>query len=175
MGAIKFALKILGTHAIMSIVQIALMPALFGIWQDKELYQWLIGLIYIGVFWVIVYADISYASHNDVKRDRYHPSKGFISGLVASIPSVILFLLAMVFNSQDPNYFEIALRVWLVPYIKIFTTFDSSMPTVAIIPILLFPILCGLSYLDGPRRRRKVLDAIEKSESMRAEKSKVNK
>lgn len=173
MGVIKFGLKILGTHVIMFIVQIALMPALFGIWQDKELYQWLIGLLYIGVFWLIIYADVSYASQNDIKRGRYYPSKGFISGLIASIPDIILYLLAMAFVSQEPNYFEVALRVWLVPYIKIFTTFTDAMPAVAIAPILIFPILCGLSYLDGPRRRKKILDAIEKSESMRAEKSKV--
>ena len=175
MAVVKFGLKILGTHAVMSIVQIALMPALFGIWQDKELYQWLIGLIYIGVFWIIIYADISYASQNDVKRGRYHPSKGFISGLIASIPGIILYLLAMAFASQKVNYFEVALRVWLVPYIKIFTSFDDFMPAVAIVPILLFPILCGLSYLDGPRRRKKVLDVIEKTEAMKAEKSKVKK
>jgi len=177
METTKLGLKLLGTHAIMSIVQVLLMPALFGIWQDKPIYQWLIGIIYICIFWLIVYADASYTSQNDLKRDRYFPYKGFIGGLIASIPALILYFVALIFpETQDGfNFFEVTLRVWLVPYIKIFTTFENLMPSIAIIPILLFPIGCGISYLDGPRRRKKILDAIDKSESMRTEKSKVRK
>jgi len=172
-----FSLKLLGTHAILSIVQIALMPALFGLWQEQPIYQWFMGIFYIAVFWLIIYADVSHTSQNDLKRDRYAPYKGFLNGMIASIPALVLYIIAMIYPSINDgvNYFAVALRIWLVPYIKIFTTFEDLMPAIAIFPILLFPIGCGLSYLDGPRRRKKILDAIDKSDSMRAEKSKVRK
>ena len=173
----KFSLKLLGIHAIMSVVQFFLMPSLFGIWQEQPIYQWFMGIFYIAVFWLIIYADVSHTSQNDLKRGRYAPHKGFINGMIASIPALALYFIAMIFPSisDDFNYFAVALRIWLVPYIKIFTSFEDLMPAIAIIPILLFPIGCGLSYLDGPRRRKKILDAIDKSDSLRAEKSKVRK
>ena len=48
------------------------------------------------------------------------------------------------------------------------------MPGIFIIPILLFILGAGISYMDGSRRRKKILDIIDKSNAMREEKSKVN-
>jgi heme/copper-type cytochrome/quinol oxidase subunit 2 len=152
------------------------MPSLFGIFEKNQIYQWFIGLVYIAVFWLIVYADMSSKGLDDSKKDSYAHYKGFIIGLFASIPGIILYVLAVTVQpaTNSINWFSTALRVWLVPYTKIFITFEKFMPDIAIIPVLLFPLVSGISYIDGIRKRKKILKAIEKSDTLKAQKSKVN-
>ena len=173
MGTGKLGLKLIGTHAIMSIVEFFLMVPLIGLW-DNQIYQWAVGLILMLFFWVVIYSDINYTSQNELKRDLFWKPKGFYIGLIASIPALTLYIAAFLIKGEF-NYAEVALRIWLAPYTRIFVSFENLMPYIAIIPIVLLPILSGLSYLDGPRKRKKILDAIEDSDARRAEKSKVDK
>lgn len=168
----KLSLRLIGTHAIMSIVQFVLMLPLLAILQENELYQWGIGLLFIAIFWLIIYADMSQNGQEDTQLDSYNPTKGFLAGLIAAIPGIILYFATLIYRG-DLNWFNIILRVWLSPYIKIFTSFEGQMPHPAIIVNMLLPIISGISYLDGPRRRQKVLDAIERSNKMKTEKSKI--
>ena len=174
MGLSKLSLRLIGTHAIMSIVVFFLIIPLMSVWENNAIYQWLVGLVFIAFFWFIIYSDVSYTSQKELKRDMFWKPKGFIIGLIASIPALILYVLSIIIEAKI-NYADIALRVWLSPYTKIFITFEDQMPYIAIIPIVILPILSGFSYLDGLRRRKKVLDAIKESEALRAEKSKVDK
>ncbi len=178
MGYGKFGGKLLGTHTLMSVIQIFLYFLLFGVFES-EIYQWLMGIFFILLFWLVIYADASYYGQNDLKRGTFNKVKGFISGLIASIPGTVVYIGAVVFeifrtNEQSVNFMEIALRIWLIPYIKLYVTFENVMPYIMIVFILFFPIVSGLSYLDGIRRRDKILKAIEKREAMRSELSKRN-
>lgn len=169
----KFALKLLGTHALMTVVQFFLYLILFGIFVDSAIYQWFMGIFFIALFWLVVYADVSHAGQNDLKREVYSASRTVIAACWAALPGIVLYA---------AHYFYeplvIALRLWQIPYIKIFVTLDAIrpdwVPHAALIAILLFPAGVLLCYLDGPRRRKKILAAIEKSEALRAEKSKRN-
>lgn len=175
MSILKLSLKVLGTHLIMSLIQVALMPAFFGILQKNEVYQWIIGIIYIAIFWLVIYADTSSKGLDDAKADKYKPYKGFIAGLIACIPAFILYIGALVYptNTNGINWFQPALRIWLVPYIKIFTSFEEAMPHIAMVMALLLPLVTGISYMDGLRKRQKILMAIEKTDALRNEKSKL--
>jgi hypothetical protein len=170
MGYGKFGLKLLGSHVLMSIVQFFLYFLIFGVFPDSELYQWIIGIFFIALFWLIIYADASHYGQNDLKRGNFHKSKGFISGIVASIPGIVLYLLAITLPSVW--IFEVVLRTYLIPYIKLIITFENSMPTISIIFILFFPLVTGFSYLDGIRRRKRIQEAIAKKDAMRGELSK---
>lgn len=173
MKRIKTGLKLIATHAIIAIVEFFLLIPLLGIWENSKIYQWSVGFLFIAIYWFILYADISYTGQNDVKRGRFNKVNGFLIGLVATIPSVIFLVLSFIIKS-DINWMEIILRVWLSPYTKLFVHFEQAMPLFSIIVILLLPIVTGISYLDGPRRRKKITDAIEKSDALRHEKSKVD-
>ncbi|NLC44677.1 MAG: hypothetical protein GX783_10395 [Clostridiales bacterium] len=170
MGYGKFGLKLFGSHVLMSVVQFFLYFLIFGVFPDSELYQWIIGIMFIALFCLVIYADASHYGQNDLKRDRFSKSKGFIAGLIASIPGLILYILALALPSVW--LFDVLLRAYLIPYIKLIITFQSSMPAVSIIFILFFPIVTGLSYLDGIRRRNKIKEAIAKKDAMRGELSK---
>ena len=170
MGYGKFGLKLFGSHVLMSVVQFFLYFLIFGVFPDSELYQWIIGIMFIALFWLVIYADASYYGQNDLKRDNFHKSKGFISGLIASIPGLVLYILALALPSAW--IFEVLLRAYLIPYIKLIITFQSSMPAVSIVFMMFFPIVSGLSYLDGMRRRNKIQEAIAKKDAMRGELSK---
>ena len=163
MTILKLFLKLLGTHAIMSVVEFVLMLPLFGILQDNQIYQWFIGILFIGVFWLVVYADMSSNGLEDSKRGKYKSSKGFIAGLLCTIPGIILYIGALLYipGANKINWFDFALRIWLVPYIQIFNSLKDSMPHPALIVNMLLPIVTGFSYIDGLRKHRQVLDAIE--------------
>lgn len=174
MGIGKSGLALIGTHAIISIVESFLLLPLAGLW-DNSIYQWVVGLILIFFLWIVVYADMNSKGQNDLKRGVFVKAKGFLVGLVASIPALILYIASISLVNAEFNYAEVVLRIWLVPYSKFFVTFEELMPHLALIPIILFPIITGISYLDGPRRREKILKAIEQSDAQRAEKSKVGR
>ncbi len=178
MGITKLGLKLFGTHAIVTIVELAVMLPLLGIFEDSQIYQWFIGLVYIGIFWLMVYADMTSNGLEDCKKDQYAHYKGFVAGLIASIPAIVLYIIALVNGpapgSEDINWYSTILRAWLVPYTKIFLAFKHLMPQIAIIPIMILPLVSGFSYMNGPRKRKKILDAIERSDALRAEKSKAD-
>ncbi|MDD2503543.1 MAG: hypothetical protein PHG58_06800 [Clostridia bacterium] len=170
MGYGKFGLKLFGSHVLMSVVQFFLYFLIFGAFPESELYQWVIGILFILFFWLIIYADASNYGQNDLKRGTFHKSKGFVSGLIASIPGFILYILALALPSVW--IFEVLLRSFLIPYVKLFIAFENSMPAICIAFLLFFPIVTGLSYLDGIRRREKIKGAIAKKDAMRGELSK---
>ena len=58
MGTVKLGIKLVGTHAIISILEFFLLVPLTGLWENNQLYQWIIGLLQY-LFWFIIYADIS--------------------------------------------------------------------------------------------------------------------
>ena len=53
MWFVKRGLRLLGTHAVMSLIQFIFMPSLFSILENSQIYQWLMGILYIAVFWFI--------------------------------------------------------------------------------------------------------------------------
>ena len=175
MWFVKRGLRLLGTHAVMSLIQFIFMPSLFSILENSQIYQWLMGILYIAVFWFIIYLEMSGRGLDDCKKGLYAGYNGFITGLIASVPVIVMYILAVAYQPgpNQVNWFSTALRAWLIPYIKIFVTFDAStsmsslMPGIFIIPILLFILGAGISYMDGSRRRKKILDIIDKSNAMR--------
>jgi len=169
MGYGKFGLRLLGTKTLMIIVSLLIMP-LMAVFPDNEIFQWLVGVIIILIFWLVMYADATNYGQSDVKRDNFYPVKGFLSGLIASIPDLILY--AAVMALPNIEWMPYILYGWLAPYIKIVISYKPYMPAAAILLILVFPVLTGLSYLDGPRRRKKVLETIEKRKALQKELSK---
>lgn len=171
MSTSKFALKLLGTHALMSVVQFFLYMILFGIFVDSAVYQWIMGIFFIALFWIVIYADVSYTGQNDLKRELYSQTRAAVAGLWAALPGILLYAAHYIYEPL-----VIALRLWQIPYIKIFTTLDGInpewVPHAALITVLLFPAGVLFCYRDGSRRRNKILAAIEKSDALRAEKSK---
>jgi len=171
-----FALKLLGTHAIISLVQFLFMPAFFGLWQDNVIYQWTVGILYIALFWLVIYADTSSRGSEDYKKEVFVYSKGFIAGATASIPIILLYILGLIsgYPSDTVNWFITVLRVWLVPYTLLFTSFEYVILWTIPFTILIFPIVSGLSYLDGKRKRKGIIAIIDRAKSSRIDKSRVN-
>jgi hypothetical protein len=177
MGYGKLGLKLLGLHAMLSLVGIFLYLLLFGVFPDSELYQWFIGLLFVGMFWIVVHGYASSYGQKHLKQGVFTKAKGFVSGLIASIPGLILYAAASAYkmsglDSEYLSLIQVIMRLWLIPYIKFFVAFEKHMPYIAIIFILLFPIVTGFSYLDGQRLRERDLKAIQKKEAMRRQLSK---
>lgn len=171
-----FALKLMGTHAIMSLVQFLFMLSFFGLWQDNIIYQWAVGILYIAIFWLVIYADASSRGSEDFKKGSFSYTQGFIAGLTASIPALLLYISALIYGypSETINWVVTILRIWLVPYYVFFTSFENMILWIIPATILVFPVVTGLSYMDGERRRKGIIAIIERAKSSRIEKSKMN-
>mgnify|MGYP001063758935 CR=1 FL=1 len=176
MTIFKLSLKLLSTHAVMSIIQFVLMLPLFGIFTDNQIYQWIIGILFIGIFWLVIYGDMSSNGLQDAKSGKYKSHKGFIAGLLCTIPGIILYIATILYEpdiSNKINWFNVILRIWLSPYIKIFNSLESSMPHPALVVNMLLPIVAGISYMDGLRQQKKIRDVIEEADKTKIEKSKI--
>ena len=172
-----FALKLLGTHAIISLVQFVFMPAFLGLWQDNAIYQWVVGILYIALFWLVIYADTSSRGSEDFKKGTFDYTKGFIAGATASIPMLTIYIAGLIYSyhSDTLNWFISILRVWLVPYNMLITSFEHIILWIIPFTILIFPVVSGLSYLDGKRRRKGIMAIIDKARSSKIEKSRINR
>src|SRR5690606_18362948 len=133
------------------------------------------GILFIAIFWFMIYADMSNNGLQDAKSEKYKPHKGFIAGLLCTIPGIILYVAAILYgqDANKINWFDVTLRIWLSPYIKIFNSLESSMPHPALVVNLFLPIVAGISYMDGLRKRQKIRDAIDEVDKKKEEISKV--
>lgn len=170
----KLAYKLFLTLIVIIIVEFIF--SLMILSWDNEIFQWIMGILFIVVFWFFIYSDMSTKGQSDTKMGAFRPLKGFIAGLIASIPNFTIYIIAILYKPQLQemafDWTNTVLRVLLIPYIKLYLTFENLLPDYAIVLFLLFPIVTGVSYYDGKRRRNKILEKIDEAESKRIEKSK---
>lgn len=169
MGLKKFVLKLLATHATMSVLELFMYILLSAIFQKNEIYQWFVFTFLVALFWFMIYNDSSSVGQNHLKREIYHPLKGFVAGLIATIPAFIIYIAALIYSPL-----RFLFHIWLSPYIRLFVKYGESMPNIALAVALCLPLVSGFSYMDGIRKRNKVLKAIEQKKAMRGELSKRN-
>ncbi len=61
-----------------------------------------------------------------------------------------------------------------MPYTMLFTSFEHMILWTIPAIILVFPVVTGLSYMDGERRRKGIIAIIDRAKSLKIEKSKIN-
>ena len=167
----KESLKLFGTHAIMSVF-IFLFSTMILSGVKSEFLQWIFVLMYLGVFWPVTWASMVNAGHNDLKRERFAPGKGFVIGALAQVPAFVSYVLLMVSDNTVVSMVTILLlKGWLSPYLK-FMLLPGWHDAYLIVFILLYIPVVGIGYLFGKKRREKTLRIIAERENMRAELSK---
>ena len=67
MWFVKRGLRLLGTHAVMSLIQFIFMPSLFSILENADI-PMVNGNLYIAVFWFIIYLEMSEGAWMIAKR-----------------------------------------------------------------------------------------------------------
>lgn len=165
----KFLKAILGTHATMSFVELFMYVLLSGIFRDNTIFQWTVFVFLVALYWFMIYLEASKIGENNLKRGSFKRTRGFIVGLYATIPALILYIAALIYRPL-----KFLLHIWLSPYIRLFVSFEDAMPHLAILTALLLPIVTGVSYIDGIRRRNKLLKAIEEKRSKKEDLSKMD-
>lgn len=152
----------------MSFVLLFMNVLLSGIFRDNAIFQWAVFAFLVTLFWLMIYLEASKIGETDLKRGAYRSLKGFISGLYATIPALVLYIAVLTYSPL-----KFLLHIWLSPYIRLFNTFEQGMPHLAMLAAMALPLVSGISYMDGIRRRNKLLKTIEEKESMRNELSKT--
>lgn len=161
MSIIKFGLKLMGIHTILSFMEAFLMVSLMLIW-DNKIYHWVIGIIYIIAFWVIIYSNASKHGLSDARNKSLHPIKGFVAGAVASLPGFSFMICSLLFQSTAPVFKWLLQVFWLSPYRIIFDHFEPFSLYPALILLIFFVVLSGLSYMDGLRKWKNLIKIMER-------------
>ena len=135
MGTVKLGIKLVGTHAIISILEFFLLVPLTGLWENNQLYQWIIGLLQIFIFGFIIYADISNASQNELKRTLFGNQRffrKFVSNHTCSYPLFIDYAIKTQPTMQK-SFLDLASALF-----QDISNLRKHMPYLAIYPIILF-------------------------------------
>ena len=103
----------------------------------------------------------------------YLPYKGFVAGLIASSPSILLALAAVIAGKSAPVWLNIAARISLSAYLSLFQYVEALLPMLFLPLALVYPLCIGLGYLAGPRLWKRQVEQMEKAK--REKRRKVNR
>ena len=103
----------------------------------------------------------------------YLPYKGFVAGLIASSPSILLAFAAIIAGKSAPVWLNIAARISLSAYLSLFQYVEALLPMLFLPLALVYPLCIGLGYLAGPRLWKRQVEQMEKAK--REKRRKVNR
>jgi hypothetical protein len=156
---------------------------LLSMWQNN-IYQWAITIFLTFVLMYFVWRDSETAGQKDIHNDKiikkrvadgYTPSGyegrafkkwfGFAAGLLAQVPAAVLLIIACVSPALNGIVLPIA-KLWYFSYISIITIIPAAaVPYFMFLFVVLFSLIAGLAYLNGPSVDRKIEIIIERNKA----------
>ena len=113
------------------------------------------------------------------ERDRmFQPMKGFLAGLLAASPAVIMAILALFLADTDHLWVTLVTRVTLGAFLGVFQYVDALLPWLYLPVALLYPLCVGVGYLMGPKmweRQRRLMEKAKKAKRRRVNRKKKAK
>lgn len=89
---------------------------------------------------------------NAVEAQRlYQPAKGYAAGLIASIPAIVLSVLAIIFSGSDGLMLGVLTRISLGEFLGLIQYMDGILPWGYLPLALIYPAVMGTAYLFGPK------------------------
>ncbi len=174
--SVKLFLIYLGAIFINILVSIGLL----GIFKEENLaWNWFIQALALLITGFILYIfsggdgkrDIMADSANEKRAERYDgfvsekkydERKGFLAGLIAQSPAVILFIVWAITGSQQ-NAVPILLNLYYSPFFQIKQALGLNVLSLIAI-VAIFVSITGLSYLSAKSYRKKILTIIKRNE-----------
>lgn len=161
---------------------------ILSLW-DNTVYQWAISAFVTFLLWLFVWMDAVNIGQKDVQKDKIARRKladegkepaesdltykkwfGFAAGLLAQVPAVILLAAACFMGDQSKLYgiFMPIVRAWYFTYAQLMVAFEAAMPYLAFVFPVIFAVVSGLAYLNGPNQQRRLETIIERNKSKKA-------
>ncbi|GEM_PF-1443126 len=115
-------------------------------------------------------AERNYQPDENEKAKFFHKEKGFIAGVIAASPAILIALVCLFCFGSVPTGLTVAARFILGIYLCVFQFIPDVGAWVYLPMSLLWPALVGIGYLYGPKMWDKTVASIEK-----AKKDKIRK
>lgn len=104
-----------------------------------------------------------YVISPEERARMYQPAKGFIAGLLAASPALLLAIATLFFGSETPLGLTLSVRVALGAFLGIFQYTKDLLPWLYVVVALIYPLCVGLGYLGGPWMWKKQVEMMEKA------------
>jgi hypothetical protein len=162
---------------------------LLSMWSNT-IYQWIITALVTFLLWLFVWMDAINIGQKDTQKDKIAKRKmaeegqaaegkvepvylkwfGFAGGILAQAPALILLIIACFLDRQTVlyNVFLPALRAWYFSYSQILVSFEGALPYLLFLFPVLFAVVAGLGYLNGPAQQKKMETIIERNKAKKA-------
>ena len=173
------ALKLIGVYLGTVIINILVLSGLLGIFQDNVAWEWFVQVIALLINLGLVFMFSSSDGRRDIlvdnaneKRAERHEGlrytktfdlrKGFLGGLFAQAPFIILYLVWLIMGSPEAGI-EFFVRVSYSPYFQIMSSLGLNVLTVLLFTAM-FSSFAGLAYFTAQSHQKKVLTIIKRNE-----------
>lgn len=162
---------------------------LLSMWNNT-IYQWVVTALVTFLLWIFVWMDAVNIGQKDTQKDKiakrkkveggvapegkeepaYHKWFGFAAGLLAQVPALIALIAACFMNNQSVPYNIILpiLRAWYFTYSQIMVTFEGAIPYLLFLFPVLFALVAGLGYINGPAQQKRMETIIERNKARKA-------
>jgi hypothetical protein len=176
---ILFSLRLL----LLDVVAVIVVAIFIGI--SNDIVQICIDALFAFVLWYFVWRDALSAGLKDAQKDKivakrveaesyvpqgdegkmFKPWFGFMTGLVSQVPTLILVVILAVINPDSTLYgiLRPVTLFWNYNYLYIEASMPALFPYFYVIPSLLFCLVSGLAYLNGPREMKRIETIIERN------------
>lgn len=160
---------------------------------DNDVFQWAMTGFLTFVLWIFVWVDSSNIGQKDVQKDKITQRKteqdscapgvgegrefkkwfGFAAGMTAQIfgyalAALLAFGFSLLIQQPWSSALPIGLKIWNMTYLQAFATFENLAVYLFILCPVLFSIVTGLGYLNGPAQQRRLETIIERNKAKKA-------
>lgn len=176
-----FALKILGMYGAVVLINVLVFLSLSSMFNSNSVWQWFLTSFVTIMVYLLIWLTCASRGKGDVDIDalnkkrleinpnavfssQYVPYNGFLAGLIAMIPALILIIIKAITNN---GIVDIILRLVFSMQSKPIELWGSSplAPLMYLFLAALFILVCGLAYMTGPNQKAKILTIIKRNEA----------
>lgn len=111
-----------------------------------------VGIIAAVLYLIIMAASAQGSGFADRSPVYYN---GFVAGAIASIPAII-FTVMLSITAGDVTWIRVLHRIWMSPYIELYSVYGNSAILLAYLTLPLMPIATGLGYIRGIKKKASV-------------------
>lgn len=176
MSAVKYILKVLGTHIVAVIVMALMMMTLLLIFRENRWYQIVISFALAAFYWAFMCFALEKDAVYDAKKDKFDVKKILVAAAVLNIPNIAFIALDLFETGgvQLGDIFKLLFRYWNAGYLNfLIITKDSIWMRVAVV-VLYFPGL-AFAYYRGMLIKKKTdrtIESMKQEASLHGTKSK---
>ncbi|MDD3243310.1 MAG: hypothetical protein PHD32_06280 [Eubacteriales bacterium] len=168
-----------------SLVSLVLMTPIAALLArgGNALLQWIANVIFISICLTLLYKTAAEEGKKNYIRQQaqnkndgpekfpqspvYTPGRGYWAGAIAQIIPVGLLIWAAVVMpvSPDGSLAETVLRGYFIMYSQLFITWEPALPWLALVPLAVNVLACGLGYTAGAREQKQIASMINRVEA----------